>query len=125
MARLKDTHPEQYAKVRVLWQSPLIASDPLVWRKDLPQDTKDKLRNFFVNYAKTDPKEKEVMKNLMSYSGFVASSDAQLLPVRQVALFQQKQKVEADAHLSDTDRKTQVAAIDAKLNALNSASDKQ
>ncbi|HVE09149.1 MAG TPA: phosphonate ABC transporter substrate-binding protein [Paraburkholderia sp.] len=125
MARLKDTHPEQYAKVRVLWQSPLIASDPLVWRKDLSQDTKDKLRNFFVNYAKTDPKEKEVMKNLMSYSGFVASSDAQLLPVRQVALFQQKQKVEADAHLSDTDRKTQVAAIDAKLNALNSASDKQ
>jgi phosphonate transport system substrate-binding protein len=123
LERLKDTHPELYAKVRVLWQSPLIASDPLVWRKDLPQDTKDKLRNFFVNYAKTDPHEKEVMKNLMSYSGFVASSDAQLLPIRQVALFQQKQKIQADAHLSDEDRKTQVAAIDAKLSALNT--DKQ
>jgi phosphonate transport system substrate-binding protein len=118
-------HPDKFAQVRVLWTSPLIPSDPLVWRKDLPQDTKDKLRDFFVNYAKTDPHEKEVMKNLTTFSGFVASSDAQLLPIRQVALFQQKQKIEADKNLSDADRKTQTAAIDAKLTALNNEAPKQ
>jgi phosphonate transport system substrate-binding protein len=123
--RLKTQHPDKFAQVRVLWTSPLIPSDPLVWRKDLPQDTKDKLRDFFVNYAKTDPHEKEVMKNLTTFSGFVASSDAQLLPIRQVALFQQKQKIEADKNLSDSDRKTQTAAIDAKLAALNSEAPKQ
>src|ERR1700754_122393 len=123
--RLKTQHPDKFAQVRVLWTSPLIPSDPLVWRKDLPQDTKDKLRDFFVNYAKTDPHEKEVMKNLTTFSGFVASSDAQLLPIRQVALFQQKQKLEADKNMSDADRKTQIAAIDAKLSALNSEAPKQ
>ena len=122
---LKRQHPDKFAQVRVLWTSPLIASDPLVWRKDLPQATKDKLRNFFLNYAKTDPHEKAVMAAITGYSGFVASSDAQLLPIRLVALFQQKQKIESDAHLSDSDRKTELAALDAKLSALNTEQSKQ
>jgi phosphonate transport system substrate-binding protein len=122
---LKKQHPDKFAQVRVLWTSPMIASDPLVWRKDLPQATKDKLRAFFLNYAKTDPREKAVMAAITGYGGFAASSDAQLLPIRQVALFQQKQKIEANTHLSDDDRKTQLAALDAKLSALNSAASKQ
>ncbi len=48
-----------------------------------------------------------------------------MLPIRQVALFQQKQKIESDTHLSDDDRKTQLAALDAKLSALNTAVSKQ
>jgi phosphonate transport system substrate-binding protein len=122
---LKLQHPDKFAQVRVLWTSPLIPSDPLVWRKDLPQATKDKIRNFFVNYGKTDPHEKAVMAAITGYAGFAASSDAQLLPIRQVALFQQKQKIESDTHLSDDDRKTQLAALDAKLSALNTAVSKQ
>jgi phosphonate transport system substrate-binding protein len=109
----------------VLWTSPLIDSDPLVWRKDLPQATKDKVRAFFLNYGKTNPHEKAVMAAITGYSGFAASSDAQLLPVRQIALFQQKQKIQTDTHLSDDDRKTQLAALDAKLSALNAATSKQ
>jgi ABC-type phosphate/phosphonate transport system, periplasmic component len=31
---LKKQHPDKFAQVRVLWTSPLIPSDPLVWRKD-------------------------------------------------------------------------------------------
>ncbi len=121
---LKKQHPERFAQVRVLWTSPLIPSDPLVWRKDLPDATKEKLRNFFYHYAKTDPKEKAVMANIFGYGGFAPSSDAQLLPIRQVALFQQKQKIEADAQLSADARKTQLADIDAKIDAL-SATQKQ
>jgi phosphonate transport system substrate-binding protein len=116
---LKKQHPDRFAQVRVLWQSPLIPSDPLVWRKDLPDATKEKLRKFFYNYAKTDAREKAVMANIFSYSGFSPSTDAQLQPIRQIKLFEQKQKIEADASLSDADRKTQMAAIDAKLSALN------
>jgi phosphonate transport system substrate-binding protein len=90
-----------------------------VWRKDLPDATKEKLRQFFYNYGKTDPREKAVMANISGYSGFAPSTDAQLQPIRQIKLFEQKQKIEADASLSDSDRKTQTAAIDAKLSALN------
>ncbi|MFM0074656.1 phosphonate ABC transporter substrate-binding protein [Paraburkholderia sediminicola] len=122
---LKKQHPDKFAQVRVLWTSPLIPSDPLVWRKNLPQATKDKIRNFFVNYGKTDPHEKAVMAAITGYAGFAPSSDEQLLPIRQVALFQQKQKIESDTHLSDDDRKTQLAALDARLSALNTAVAKQ
>ena len=118
---LKKAHPDKFAQVRVLWTSPLIPSDPLVWRKDLPEATKEKLRKFFYHYAKTDPKEKAIMANITGYSGFAPSSDAQLTSIRQVALFQQKQKIEANPRLSADDRKSQIAAIDAKLGALSAA----
>lgn len=65
------------------------------------------------------------MASITGYAGFAASSDAQLLPIRQVALYRQKQKIESDTHLSDDDRKTQLADIDAKMSALNSAVSKQ
>ncbi|WP_118184806.1 phosphonate ABC transporter substrate-binding protein [Paraburkholderia phosphatilytica] len=119
MSTLQKAHPDKFAQVRVLWTSDLIPSDPLVWRKDLPQDTKDKLRKFFLNYAKTDPHEKAVMANITGYSGFAAASDAQLQPIREITLFQQKQQIQNDTHLSDSDRKEQMAAVDAKIAALN------
>jgi phosphonate transport system substrate-binding protein len=33
----------------------------MVMHKDLPEATKEKVRTFFYNYAKTDPREKEVL----------------------------------------------------------------
>jgi phosphonate transport system substrate-binding protein len=122
LGTLQKAHPDKFAQVRVLWTSPLIASDPLVWRKDLPEATKQKLRNFFYNYAKTDPKEKAVMTQITGYAGFSPSTDAQLKPVREIALFQQKQQIQANTRLSADDRKSQLAAIDAKLGALASGS---
>jgi phosphonate transport system substrate-binding protein len=122
LGTLEQKHPDRFKQVRVLWTSPLIASDPLVYRKDLPEATKQKLRDFFYHYAKTDPKEKKIMADITGYAGFAPSSDAQLNPVRQIALFQQKQKIAADTRLSDDDRKSQIAAIDAKISALAAAS---
>lgn len=116
---LKQKHPDKLAKIRVLWTSPLIPSDPLVWRKELPADQKAAIQKFFVNYAKTDAHEKQVIEAISGYSGFVASTDAQLVPIRQLGLFQDRQKVEADTRLSDADKKTQLASIDAKLAELN------
>ena len=124
MATLKKEHPERFAQLRVLWTSPLIPSDPLVWRRDLPQATKDKLRNFFDHYAQSDPREKAIMDAITGYAGFEPSSDAQLVPIRQMALFQKKQQVQNDAHISDADKKTQLAALDQKLAQLDSVAAK-
>jgi phosphonate transport system substrate-binding protein len=121
---IKTQHPELYPKVRVLWKSPLIPSDPLVWRRDLPQATKDKLRMFFEHYAQKDPHEQAVMAAISGYSGFADSSDAQLLPIRQMALFHKKEQVQNDAHLDDADKKAQIAALDQKLAALDNAAAK-
>lgn len=122
LANLEQKSPERFKQVRVLWTSPLIPSDPLVYRKDLPDATKQKLRDFFYHYGKTDPHEKKVMADITGYAGFAPSTDAQLNPVRQIALFQQKQKIAANTNLSEDDRKSQIAAIDAKIGALAAAS---
>ena len=70
--------------MREIWRSPLIASDPLVWRKDLDDNTKKLVRDFMLNYGK-DAREKAILANI-DYSGFRASSDAQLMPIRQIEL---------------------------------------
>jgi len=41
--RLKTNAPEMAEKVKEIWRSPLIASDPLTWRKNLPDDVKAKV----------------------------------------------------------------------------------
>lgn len=113
--RLEATKPELASQIRVIWKSPLIPSDPFVWRKDLDQQTKDKIRKFVLEYAKNNPAEKEVLKNIYNYAGFRASTDAQLNPIRQLELFKDRQKVEADASLTNADKKKKLADIDAAL----------
>jgi phosphonate transport system substrate-binding protein len=121
---IRTQKPQLYPKVRVLWKSPLIPSDPLVYRRDLPQATKDKLRNFFDHYAEKDPHEQQIVNAISGYSGFADSSDAQLVPIRQMALFQKKQQVQNDAHLDDSDKKAQIAVLDQKIAALGTTAAK-
>jgi len=114
LAKLDKTLPEKIKDIRVIWTSPLIASDPIVWRKDLPEATKTKLKNFFLNYAKTNPQEREVMAK-MNWSMFKESSNAQLVPIRQLDFFSKRNKIESDTTLSADDRKLRLAEIDKKL----------
>ena len=115
--KVKEKNPERMEQIRILWTSPLIPRDPLVWRKDLPADVKQKIRDFVVGYGKDD-REKEVLKNMYRLAGFKPSTDAQLIPIRQLELAKDRQKVVDDANLSDADRKSRLADIDAKLAAL-------
>jgi phosphonate transport system substrate-binding protein len=113
--KLKATSPEKVEQLRILWTSPLIPSDPFVWRKDLDPAVKAKLKAFVVGYAQTDEKEKAVLKNIYNYGGFRESSNAQLVPIRQLEYFKDRRKVEGDATMSEDERKQKLAEIDAKL----------
>ncbi len=119
LAKIGEKFPEKRKDIRVIWTSPLIALDPLVMRKDLPEATKTKLKNFLFNYAKTDPREKEVMMKISKLSGFKPSSNAQLLPIRQLDLFGKRNKIESDTALSEADKMAKLAEIDKLLAALN------
>ena len=112
--KIREKSPEKLEQIRILWTSPLIPRDPLVWRRDLPDDLKKKILDFTVGYGK-DAREKEILKNLYRLAGFKASSDAQLLPIRQLELFKDRRKFEGDANMSDSDKKVKLAEIDAKL----------
>lgn len=112
--KMKEKSPEKLEQIRILWTSPLIPRDPLVWHKDLPADVKKKVQDFVTGYGKND-REKEILKNMYRLAGFKASTDAQLIPIRQLELFKDRKKIEADEHMSVADKKPKLDAIDAKL----------
>lgn len=118
--KMKEKSPEKLEQIRILWTSPLIPRDPLVWRKDLPADVKKKVKDFVTGYGKTD-REKEILKNMYRLAGFKASTDAQLTPIRQLELFKDRVKFESDANMNATEKQAKLADIDAKLAALAKA----
>lgn len=116
--KLQSSKPELAAQLKVLWRSPLIPSDPFVWRKDLDPAVKAKLKNFVLNYAKTDPEEKRILGVIYNYGGFRDSNNDQLIPIRQLELFRDRAKVQADEKLAADEKSKQLAEIDRKLAAL-------
>ena len=118
MSRLKVTNPAAAEKIKVIWTSPLIPSDPIVWRKDLPEESKAKIKEFFLTYG-TDKStgdvahEKEVLAGL-EWAPFRASNDDQLLPIRVMELQKSIAKIQGDASLSDADKKAQVDKLEAQ-----------
>jgi phosphonate transport system substrate-binding protein len=113
--RLSASKPEVAQEIKVIWKSPLIPSDPFVWRTDLDKDTKEKLKMFVYNYAKTNPEEKAVLKNIYNYGGFRPSTNAQLNPIRQLELFKELRKVESDTTISDADKAKKIAQLNEAL----------
>lgn len=117
--KLQSSRPELASQVKVLWRSPLIPSDPFVWRKDLDPAVKAKLRNFVLNYAKTDPEEKRILGVIYNYGGFRDSNNDQLIPIRQLELFRDRAKVQNDEKLAADEKAKQLADIDRRLAALS------
>jgi phosphonate transport system substrate-binding protein len=113
VARMKIKQPEKAAELREVWRSPLIASDPMLWRKDLDATTKAKVRDFFLGYGR-DEREKKILATLV-LSGFKASTNAQLVPIRQLELARERGKIEADANMAADEKKRRLQEIDDKL----------
>ncbi|MBN9669047.1 phosphonate ABC transporter substrate-binding protein [Roseibium aggregatum] len=99
-ARLAKSNPEAAAQIKEIWRSPLIPSDPVVWRGDLSDEAKQKIYYFFMQYGRFGDLEKvkeerTVLSNLSDGWGpFLASSNAQLLDVRQIEAFKARLKAE-------------------------------
>ena len=116
--KMKDRQTEKFKDLKVIWTSPLIPSDPLVMSKSVPEATRAKIKTFFYNYAKTDPREKEIVMKINKLTGFKASSNEQLKPIRQLDLFGKRNKIEGDTTLADADKKAKLAEIDQQLAAI-------
>jgi phosphonate transport system substrate-binding protein len=116
--RLKKTSPEKAAQIRVIWTSPLIPSDPLVWRKDLDAAVKAKLEKFFLSYGTTDDAEKNVLAEL-GWAPFQKSDNNQLLPIRQMEVNRSILKIKGDEKLSEADRTSQLAALQKKFDEIS------
>ncbi|MGS0149182.1 phosphonate ABC transporter substrate-binding protein [Escherichia coli] len=116
--KLKTSAPEKLKELKVIWKSPLIPGDPIVWRKNLSETTKDKIYDFFMNYYGKTPEEKAVLERL-GWAPFRASSDLQLVPIRQLALFKEMQGVKSNKGLNEQDKLAKTTEIQAQLDDLD------
>lgn len=121
MDRIKQNFPEKYAQIKEIWRSPLIPSDPIVWRADLSPEVKGKIKSFFMDYGVKGANveaEKKVLAGL-AWSPFRESSNDQLIPIRQLELFRSKTRIENDDKMAAAEKQQKLAEINAKLDELN------
>jgi phosphonate transport system substrate-binding protein len=74
-------------EVKVIWRSPVLPEDPIIWRKDLDPVIKEKLRQFFLTYGQGDGADAVRERGYMAkvnVGGFKPADDTHLLPVREM-----------------------------------------
>jgi phosphonate transport system substrate-binding protein len=115
-------------KVKVLWQSASLPEDPIIWRKDLDPAVKEKLRQFFLTYARGDSPDAAAQRaklRPLSIGGFEPADDSHLLTVRDIEAKEQwflakwggdKTKMAAAKKAMD-DLDAQVQAIEGRTGA--------
>ena len=87
MKRLTGTHPDVAEKLRVVWTSPVIPDNPMVWRK----------------------------LQKINREGFRASDDSQLIPLRKIECYRQIVKIQDSQTMSDEEKKAKIAELSAQM----------
>ena len=121
IGRSKLKAPEAAAKIKIIWTSPLIPSDPMVYRKDMSKELKSKIKAFFLGYGRLGDvaHAKDVLNHISDGQGpFMESNNTQLYPVRQLALFKNKLKIEGNSGLDAQEKATKISEIDKQLSDL-------
>ena len=121
MFRLEQTAPDKAKEIRAIWKSPLIPSDPIVYRTDLPETFKTKMKEFFTTYGKTDEQKAKIKP--LKWSGFRPSNNDQLIPIRQLDVAKKKAEAMSSKEYSDAERNAKIAEYDAKLAELKARVD--
>ena len=120
-ARLQTARPDAFKSIKEIWRSPIIPSDPMVWRKDLASCVKQKIYFFFMQFGrfgnmKKVKHEREVLAKISDGWGpFLASSNAQLIDVRQIEAFKKKLKAERSKKMTEEQKKKAIAKANADL----------
>jgi phosphonate transport system substrate-binding protein len=87
LQRLADAGRPEPAKVTAIWASPPLPEDPILWRKDLDPELKEKLRQFFITDARGDTGLAKQQRNDLTplgVGGFEAADDSHLLQAREI-----------------------------------------
>lgn len=128
LQRTAKTAPDAFKKIRIIWTSPIIPLDPLMWRKDLDAATKTKIYTFLMSYGRVGtPDEiktaKAVLANLI-WSPFHPSNDNQLLPIRILEANKAIMKLKADDKLAANVKDEKIAALQADIKKYQAATEK-
>ncbi len=87
LVRIGRVSPEKVEKVKVIWTSPTIPEDPIIYRKDLDPAAKEKIRSFFLTYGTAKGPEGDRQRAILaalSFGQFKAADNTHLIPQRQM-----------------------------------------
>ncbi|MEL6351269.1 MAG: PhnD/SsuA/transferrin family substrate-binding protein, partial [Cyanobacteria bacterium J06627_28] len=112
MVDVQKSDPAAFENIQIIWTSPVIPSDPLAYRKDLPDCLKDELKDFFYNY-----KDAEVL-GALEWQGFDEAGDEDWNTVRELNIGKEILEVENDASLDDAAKQQKLDELNAELEAL-------
>lgn len=112
LARLEESDPEAAEMVQVIWTSPVIPSDPIAYRNDLPECLKEQFKSFFLNMQ-----DEEVLGPL-DWSGFDPASDEDWNTIRELEIGKNILEVQNDDSLSEEDKQQRLDELNKELEAL-------
>lgn len=112
LINLEQSDPEARKKIQVIWTSPEIPSDPIAYRKDLPDCLKEKIKDFTYNY-----KDAAILEPL-GWSGFEAAEDKEWNSIRELEIGKAILEVQSDANLSAQKKDEKLKELNQKLEAL-------
>lgn len=95
--RFTSSNPDLAKDIKVIWTSPEIPKDPLVWRKDLPRDVKSKIQAAILGFGRVGENAEKELAILNDISGgwgtFLTSDNRQLLPIRELQIVKNIRKI--------------------------------
>ncbi|MGB2924346.1 MAG: phosphonate ABC transporter substrate-binding protein [Limnothrix sp.] len=112
LVRFQGKFPELYKNIVVLWRSPLIPSDPIAYDKELPDELKQKIRDFFLNY------QDQTVLNELDWSRFDAATDKDWNPIRELKIGKQILEIKQNEAISEAEKKNILEGLKAQLDNL-------
>lgn len=109
LTRLQESDPEAYEQIQVIWTSPIIPSDPIAYRNDLPDCLKTQIQDFFYTM------EDEAVLGPLGWQGFVEAGDQDWNTIRELELGKQLLEVQNDDSLSAEDKQVKLDELNAQL----------
>jgi len=115
MDRFLATNPDLHKDVKIIWTSPDIPTDPLVWRKDLPREVKTKILAVILGFGRTGDDAAADLAILHGVSGgwgtFLASDNSQLLPIRELEIAKNIQKMAGNDKIAADEKTARLAKL--------------
>lgn len=112
LVRLQESDPAAAEKVQVIWTSPVIPSDPISYRNDLPECLKDQIKDFFFTF------DDESVLGPLQWQGFDPAGDEDWNTIRELEIAKNILEVQNDDSLSDEDKQAQIDELNKQLEAL-------
>jgi phosphonate transport system substrate-binding protein len=109
--------PAAKDQLRVLWESPLVPNDVLMFRSDTPDALKTALKTFFLKtYGQTEA-EKALYRQASGIRNFVPTDNRLLQPVSEFKFATERAGIQANAKLSDAEKAAALQKLDAQVDA--------